>query len=216
MGGFMSGRYPSGSRPKANRVREFSLILDAPVLVKNYLIHGNQRRIRDLGLVCGGSFSHRIRGKIDVECQDTLVLHQQTGIRHRLELGSARLEYTWIRPGEQVISDIVLVAGMTTLNIIHWGFKCPQCERYRRKLFLPVTRQNFLCRTCHGLRYVSQQRLDRLSVRLGDKWGTQERLMGIPPEKFWQHMQRAGQYGLRWQLPQWVNDEILAGFKKPE
>ena len=85
MGGLFSGRYPRGSRPISKVVREFSLILDAPVLVKRQIIQGATRRVRDLESVCGGQFAHLIKGKIDVECESTLPLHQQTDVKHRLK-----------------------------------------------------------------------------------------------------------------------------------
>jgi hypothetical protein len=205
MGGFMSGRYPRGSRPKSKCVREFSLILDAPVLVKNHLIHGDQRRIRDLGLVCGGQYSHLIRGKIDVECQDTLPLHQQTGTRHRMELGVAELEYRF-RGRDPIRYDIVLIAGLTQLDIVHWGFQCYQCHRYARRLFLPASRRLFLCRDCHNLRYISQDKLDKISRGVGDEWNREARLLGIPSPRFWEAMARAGRSIYRMALPCWVDE----------
>jgi len=38
-----------------------------------------------------------------------------------------------------------------------WWFKCPQCWRRCRILYLPPGHNYFLCRICHNLTYTSQQ-----------------------------------------------------------
>ena len=119
MGNFMSGGYLRGSRPKSKCVREFSLILDAPDLVKRSLIRPDKRRIIPLQMVCGGQYAHLISGKIDDECGDTFPLWHQTGTRHRMELGVAELEYRFCGR-DPIRYKIVLIAGLTRLEIVHW------------------------------------------------------------------------------------------------
>jgi hypothetical protein len=109
-----------------------------------------------------------------------------------MRLGSMLLDYTF-QGGQPVNLEVGLIAGLTRLDVEFWGFECPRCQRYARKLFLPLGKRLFLCRTCHGLRYISQAKLDAISRSLGDEWDDVHRAMGIPPAKFWRAAQRAGQ-----------------------
>jgi hypothetical protein len=100
----------------------------------------------------------------------------------------------------------VLIAGLTNLGNVHWGFSCPQCGRYARRLFLPASRSTFKCRDCHRIRYISQDRLDRISKSVGDGWNREERLIGLPSERFWNAMAKAGRSIYRMALPMWVDE----------
>ena len=40
---------------------------------------------------------------------------------------------------------------------MRWWFRCPNCNRRCRILYLPPGRDYFLCRICHNLTYTSQQ-----------------------------------------------------------
>jgi hypothetical protein len=191
MGRYNSGRYKRGSRLRATALREESVILDAREMVVSGLIRGDKSRSSSLQAAASDPFCGYVKGTILVSCGDTLPLWQQSPPRHRMELGSALLEYT-PRHKEPVRLEITLIAGLTRLDVIFWGFKCPRCHRYCRKLFLPVYRSLFLCRTCHRLRYISQDKLDKMSREVDD-WETHSRLMGVPSPKFWRKMQRAGQ-----------------------
>ena len=58
-----------------------------------------------------------------------------------------------------------------------WWFRCPECGRRCRILYLPPKQDRFACRTCHHLTYRSQQekpsRLELLIIgprRLEDLW----------------------------------------------
>jgi hypothetical protein len=205
MGGFMSGRYPRGSRPKSKCVKEFSLILDASDLVKRFVIRGDKRRRVPVQSVVLGQYGHLIAGTIDVTCGDSFPLWHQTGPRHRMELGVAELEYRF-RGRDSIRYEVTLIAGLTRLDIVHWGFKCYQCHRYARRLFLPACRRLFLCRDCHHLRYISQDKLDKISRGVGDEWNREDRLIGIPSPRFWEAMARAGRSVYRMALPCWVDE----------
>jgi hypothetical protein len=154
-----SGRYPRPQKPKA--VREKSVILDARDLVKRCVIRADHRRGGPMhGLVAEAS-RLTLSGRYYVEAGDTLPLLTQSEPRHRMQLGFMRLEYT-PHGGQPIVQEISLFAGLTRLEVIFWGFECPRCLRYARKVFLPQSRVHFACRTCHGLRYLSQEKIDAM------------------------------------------------------
>jgi hypothetical protein len=97
-----------------------------------------------------------------------------------------------VKQGQPSIQEVTLLAGLTRLDVVFWGFECSRCRRYARKLFLPYGKVLFLCRTCHGLRYLSQAKLDLISRRLDGHWDLHSRAMGLPNEKFYRAVRRAG------------------------
>jgi hypothetical protein len=225
MGGFFSGRFPRDSRPKRNSVKEKSLVLDARELVKSRLILAGKRRSAAIEVCTFGAAPRGfIDGRLYVDARDTQPLWVQSEPRHRIELGLMILEYTWrgsptitkaiediaatghwgkiiLRQGQPITQEISMIAGLTRLDVVFWGFECPRCHRYARKLFLPLYRYLFLCRTCHGLRYTSQAKLDKISRELGDQWGATSRAMGLPDAKFLEAIERAGRCVFPWRVP---------------
>jgi hypothetical protein len=97
-----------------------------------------------------------------------------------------------VKCGEPITQHVQLIAGLTRLDVVFWGFECSRCQRYARKIFLPYGKLLFLCRTCHGLRYLSQAKLDSISRQLYDEWDYNSRVMGLPNQKFYRAVQRAG------------------------
>jgi hypothetical protein len=162
-----------------------------------------------------GQYGHLIVGNIDVECGDTFPLWHQTGTRHRMELGVAELGYRF-RGRDTIRYEVTLIAGLTRLDIIHWGFKRYQCHRYARLLFLPGSRRLFLCRDCHHLRYISQDKLDKISRGVGDGWNREDRLLGIPSPRFWERWPAVAVPSIAWRYRAGLTSRRLRRSRLPE
>jgi hypothetical protein len=189
----MSGRYPRGERQAA--LREHSLILDAREMVKGGVIRGDRRHGGSLESILTGDFAkphyRTASGRYLVHCDDTLPLRWQNEVRHRMRLSTMWLDFTH-RGGVQVTQEIGLLAALTRVEVVFWGFACPQCHRYSRKLFLPKGRRAFLCRRCHRLRYISQDKLNRWAREHDPEWDTDARRMGFPSARMYRKIQTAG------------------------
>jgi hypothetical protein len=191
MGGILSGRYPSGSRRKSRPIKEHSLFLDARELVREGVVRGCSRQAGAIETLVSGPHLRPISGRYLVICDDTLPLWQQGVVRHRMKLGKLRLDFT-PRGSQPVNQEIELVAGMTRLDVVHWGFRCPKCLRFARKLFLPPSRVHFLCRRCHGLRYISQRKLNAWALAQDAAWDHNAWRLGLPSARLYHKIQTAG------------------------
>jgi hypothetical protein len=203
-----------------------SLVLDARELVKRGLIQADKRRSTTIAYAAIGAAPRGfIEGRLYVDARDIQSLWVQSEPRHRIELGLMILDYTWrggppitkdieaiaaseawegkirVQRGQPITQEVRLIAGLTRLDVVYWGFECSRCRRYARKIFLPLGRYLFLCRTCHGLRYISQAKLDKISYELGDRWDANSRAMGLPNEKIFRAIQRAGACIYPWRVP---------------
>jgi hypothetical protein len=101
----------------------------------------------------------------------------------------------------QVNQEIRLLAGLTRLEVIFWAFECPQCHRYSRKLFLPRGKREFLCRRCHKLRYISQDKLGRWAREHDPEWDATARRLGFPSARMYHKIQTAGLASLGYVRP---------------
>lgn len=195
MGGQNSGRYRRGSRTvtphKREGLKQLSQVLDARELVRNGVIRGDKRQSGSLQSILIHGQSWTVSGRYLADCHDTLPLRQQNDVKHRMRLGSLRLEYTRDK-GPLVFQEIDLLAGLTSIGMIYWGFSCPQCRRYARKLFMPCGRPDFRCRRCYNLRYLSQEKLNAYARRCDEEWSIAHRHLGIPSPKMTRMLQRAG------------------------
>jgi hypothetical protein len=214
MGGENSGRWPKGSRPISKCVKEMSHTLDSAECVRSGVIRAGFRSEHWLEDAVIGRHTDLLSGQIVVLCQDTAVLHAQVGVRHRLPLGLATLTFHH-RGFGPISQQIVLMAGLTGLtHVVFWGWSCPLCAAYSRKLYLPLTCQRFACRKCLGLRYVSQQRLDALSRREGDDRDREARLAGLPTARMMRALMRAGRCVYRDEIPPWATEPDVSGMVK--
>ncbi len=162
MGGLLSGRSSRGERQAA--LREHRLILDARDLVKRGVIRRGSRRggtLESILAPVASNFHLRMAsGPYLVHCGDTLPLGQQHEFSRPMKLGIVWLDFV-VQRSDQACQEIGLFAALTRLDVVFWGFECPGCRRYARKLFLPKGRREFRCRRCHRLRYRSQDKLNR-------------------------------------------------------
>ena len=73
--------------------------------------------------------------------------------------------YNLVRAGRRFerAGVIALTATRPPFGGRRWWFKCPDCQRSSRKLFLLPSRIHFRCRRCHGLTYRSCQESHTLS-----------------------------------------------------
>lgn len=95
--------------------------------------------LRDWALLC--SVKHENQEKIWVELWWEVVGHD--GKAWEIPLDSIQVERL-----------------KNPLSGVHYFLKCPMsaCSRRVRKLFLPPSRQAFMCRRCHNLRYRSNNK----------------------------------------------------------
>jgi hypothetical protein len=88
--------------------------------------------------------------------------------------GKARISYEantagpswWVRltytiGGTQSLDYKVTLCQTRQRLGMRWWFRCPQCNRRARKLYLPSRATRFLCRGCHDLAYRSSQEHDK-------------------------------------------------------
>jgi hypothetical protein len=94
--------------------------------------------------------------------------------------------------GKLVEQDVALLAGVWGTGVVFWGFTCPQCHRYARKLFLPSGRDAYLCRRCHKLRYISQRKLNSWARQADAAWDASARYLGFPSARMFHKIQTAG------------------------
>jgi hypothetical protein len=77
----------------------------------------------------------------------------------------ARLHYT-IGGTQDLDYKVTLAQTRQHFGGMRWWWRCPQCHRRARKLYLPSRATRFLCRGCHDLAYRSSQEHDKGIDRL--------------------------------------------------
>jgi hypothetical protein len=142
-------------------------------------------------MIVSGAHDRSFRGRYYIETGDTLPILTQPGANRRLKLGLLRLQRN-VRGSQPTTQEIALFAAMTRIQVIYWGFECPRCLRYARKLFLPESRGQFLCNRCHGLRYLSQTKLDAIQRQADRSWDERARAEGLCNARVVRCLRKAG------------------------
>jgi hypothetical protein len=160
MGGFGSGRRPTGAR---KRTVEECLWLDADLWMREGILQRDTDHPGRLVWILDDDPSQE-RGAVGFH------------VRTEADTGFVRLEYRLGRgdASEWLAYDVELQTTRPQLGGIRWWFTCPLCNRRVVKLYLGG--RYFGCRSCHNLTYVSSQQahiferqaraLDKLELKL--------------------------------------------------
>lgn len=182
--------------------------------VAEYLINPAPQRL-------GFYWSHA--GKRSAELELTLGARMLDGSPNVVPRRSLSLRYTVALGDERetIAHSTELVARPMHLGGFRWWLRCPCCERGRTALYLPLRAggRDWECRTCHGLRYLTQRlpvegraevRMRRVSKRiLGKRW---DDWLDCPPSKpKWMRHPTYGRHVETWEQASAVRAVWLIG-----
>jgi hypothetical protein len=151
MGGYGSGR------PRKRTPVEECLILSVG-------------RLQKLGLL-----TENTKGGGSLTWTNTATGETTSSIMYGMDTGAdppfLSVQYKHSRTGESLDYQIRLKVYPLPWGGIRWVFRCPDCDRGCRKLYMPSGSLRFSCRLCYGLTYQSVQSAHRLDNLFADLWG---------------------------------------------